>query len=467
MNNIQSSLWTSKQLAKAIPGNETGGSFSCRGISIDSRSIKPGQAFLALKGDNFDGHDFVEEAVKNGASGVIVQNLQIINHPQIIVGDSHLALWKVAQTSRKRFKGNVVAISGSVGKTSLKEMLQFAYSEDGLAYSTPSNNNNRIGVPLAWANCPEFSKIFFVELGMNNKGEISSLSQLCKPSISVLTTVGKAHMKNFINEEGILNAKLEILNGMANDTNLIVIKSSEKSYNIVKTRSALRNINVFDIGNNSNSNIIVSTIKLSFNKISYILKIGDEEIQSTFNGFGNHWVYLIAGVVAVGKILGKDYKKAVEKLQQFQPQQGRGQFFNIKIDNKNISILDESYNASPESMNNMINTIGNISGSRKILVLGEMLELGNISVSEHEKIAISCIKSGINIVFCIGDNFKCLINILANTSVKVIYENNLDCLIKRIVENAKENDFIAIKGSKLVNLGEVVKYFNNNHKSTI
>lgn len=464
---MRASLWTSKQLAKAIPGTEKGGSFSCRGISIDSRTIEPGQAYLALKGTNFDGHDFVSEAVKKGATGVIVQQLQIINHPQIIVGDSHLALWKIAQKSRSAFKGSVVAITGSVGKTSLKDMLQFAYSDDGLAFSTPANNNNHIGVPLAWANCPEGTTSFFIELGMSIKGEISSLSQLSKPDISVITTVGKAHMMNFSDKEDILKAKLEILNGMKPKSTLIVFRDSEKLFNTISKASVAKKINVIDVGYDSKSRIRVFNVEASYDKITFGIMVEDEEIQSTFSGFGDHWINLIALVVAIGKKLGKDYRKAVNLLQNYQPQKGRGQYFKTIVDNKNISILDESYNASPESMSKMIDTIGKVVNSRKLLVLGEMLELGKITTAEHKKIAIYCKKSSIDIVFCSGEKIQCLVSELEDSSVKVYYEDNLESLKERIVENIMEDDFIAIKGSKLVNLGEIVEFFRHSRENDI
>ena len=336
MNKI---LWTSKDIACSVGGKESE-DFNIYGISIDTRTLKKGDLFVPLVHVR-DGHEFIDEAIKKGAGGTI--SIKQNPHKTVIVENSFDALCDLGKAALERSKSLIVAVTGSVGKTSVKDALAQMFSSFGDTHKSVKSYNNKWGLPLTMARMPVCTRYGVFELGMNHAGEISDLSKLLKPDIAIITNVGEAHLAQFNNVLEIADAKSEIIDGLHADGTLILNNDNEYSSRI---SGKAKDKKVITFGYSETSDVLIVANQCKVNGSNIRLKINNQLIDLYIAVPGKHWVTNIAACMAVAYASGIDLRKAANALGTITAQPGRGEQSLIDIDGKKIILIDESYNAN-------------------------------------------------------------------------------------------------------------------------
>ena len=425
------------------------------GVSIDSKSVKRGNLFIAIKGKNNDGHNFIKQAVLKGASNCVISKKfsKIPRNKVIKVSNTYNFLKKLASLKRNHTNGKIIAVTGSSGKTSVKYLIGNLLKNYGKTYFSPKSFNNYYGVPLSLCNLEQEHKYGVFEIGMSKKGEIDTLSKIVKPNIAIITNIAEAHIENFKDLSQIAKAKGEIIENISTNGSLIIDRDN-KFYNYFKSKALKRKIKVISVGYNKRSDIRVVkekkflkykliTIK-SFQK-KYKLKIKDQLIKN------------IIFAIAVLEILDLDIKKIKNKIENVKVLEGRGKIYKIKYKNINFNLIDESYNANPLSMKQSILNLSNIkNNNHKYILLGDMLELGSKSQKLHEKLSPIINNSKINKLFIHGnyimDTYK---NVKKKKRGNVLqYKSDFKDILLPILQN---NDYLMIKGSNATGLNKISK----------
>ena len=426
------------------------------GISIDSRNIIKDNLFLTIKGKNNDGIKFIPQAIKKGAKYIVTRkkNIQSYKNKIIKVDDEIKFLNNFASKKRKMSKSKICAVTGSAGKTSLKNLLRNLLQNYGETFSSPKSFNNHLGVPLSLSQLKTNHKYAIFEVGMSKIGEINSLSKLIKPHIGVITNIGEAHIENFKNINGIASAKGEIINNIKKKGYLI-INRDDKFFNYLKKKGENKKLNIISFGMSKKSDVFPLT--LSKNKKKYIYKIKVMNKILTIEN-RNLNIYNILAALTVLKILDLDLHKIENFFKYYEPTEGRGKIHKIKRYKKLFKLIDESYNANPLSVKNAIQNFNSIKkdGFKKYLLLGDMLELGNKSENLHRNLAKNINNSDIDKVFVKGnktlDTFRC---ILKNKRGNIFQqEEDVDLTFNKIIAN---NDYLMIKGSNATGLNKLTK----------
>ena len=425
------------------------------GVSIDSKSVKKGNLFLAIKGKNNDGHNYIKEAFLKGASNcVISKKLNKFSKDKVIkVTNTYNFLKKLAILKRNNTSGQIIAVTGSSGKTTVKDIIGNLLKNYGETYFSPRSFNNSYGVPLSMCNFEQDHKYGVFEIGMSRKGEIDTLSKIVKPNIAIITNVAEAHIENFKNLDQIAKAKGEIIDNISISGSLIIDRDN-KFYNYFKSKAEKRKIKVISVGYNNKSDIkIISeknfikykliTIK-SFKK-EYKLKVKEQIIKN------------IIFAVAVLEVLNLDINKIKNKIKNLKILEGRGKIHKIKYKNLNFNLIDESYNANPLSMKQSIMNLSSIkNNNHKYILLGDMLELGKKSQILHKRLSPIINHSNINKLFIHGNH---ILDTYKNVNKKKrgnILQDKSDFkdILLPILQN---NDYLMIKGSNATGLNTISK----------
>ncbi len=344
------------------------------GANNDTRIIQEGQLFIALKGAR-DGHDFIPMAMEKGAAAVLCERCDG-DWPAIVVPDTRIALGKIANGERKRIGMKVVGVTGSVGKSTTKEMISTVLESTFRTAKTPANHNNDIGMPMGILSMPEDTEVAVLEMGMNHFREMAYLSSVGQPDIAVIVNIGTMHIEHLGSQEGILKAKLEILEGM--QATAPVLLSGDDKY--LKTASCgIHPVTYFGVSENCAVRGLEPEI--STGCVSFRVKAGDREFPIELPVEGEHFVCDALAAVAVGLQLGVEPVKIQESLSNFQNMAGRQEIY----EKDGYTIISDCYNAGPESMAAALKVLGRQKG-RKIAVLGDMLELGTCTQAEHYKV---------------------------------------------------------------------------------
>ena len=443
--------WSSEEILKALKVKSASvSSWNAMGISTDSRTIVPGNIFLALSGDRYDGHNYVDEAFNNGASAAIISRKieSIENKNFLLVSDTFDALKDLAIHSRNTTKAKIIAITGSVGKTTTKELLYLSLKNQFKVFKSEGNLNNHIGVPLSMARMPVESDFAIFELGMNKSGEIRNLSNLLKPNYSLITSVEAAHLEFFKSIDSIADAKSEIIE--ETQKNGVAILNKDSAYFEKLFLKAKRNeLKVISFSTKEKSDVKLVN-HISHEDYSCVkINIFDQLIAVKIGVPGDHFVQNALSVLALVYSVGGDLSLAGICLADIKPVVGRGNRVELKINDGKAILIDESYNASPASMRLALQTLGKIKKnkhSRKIAVLGDMLELGEESVTFHESLMSDITKSGIDIVFSSGKYMHYLNKILPD-NIKKFWSLDISELTNLIISELKPDDIIMLKGS--------------------
>ena len=423
------------------------------GVSIDSKSVKKGNLFLAIKGKRKDGHNYLNEAILKGASHcVISKNFNKIKKNKVIkVSNTYSFLKKLAILKRKYTDGKIIAVTGSSGKTTVKNLIGKLLNNYGDTYFSPRSFNNSYGVPLSLCNLQQEHKFGVFEIGMSKKGEINNLSKLVKPNIAIITNIAEAHIENFKNLNDIAKAKGEIIDNISTSGYLIMDRDN-KYFNYFRSKAEKRNIRVISVGKNKKSIIKIVKIKKfhkyklltikSFKK-EYKIKTKDQIIEN------------VAYAIAVLEILNLDVDKIKNKIKDIKVLEGRGKISQIKYKNLNFNLVDESYNANPLSMKQSILNLSNIKNNcRKFILLGDMLELGDKSKVLHENLSSIINNSKIKKLFIHGehimDTYK---NVKKSKRGNILQEkSDFEEILLPILQN---NDYLMIKGSNATGLKKI------------
>lgn len=445
-----------KEIAAAIGGIAEGDAV-ITSVSIDSRTVEKGGLYIAISGENFDGHDFSKSAVENGASAVMCHKDIDCDCPKIIVDDTQLAFLRFASWYRSLFNIDVVGLTGSVGKTTTKEMISAVLSSEKETLKTEGNLNNSIGVPRTLMRLEEKTQVAVVEMGMDQKGQISVLSSCVKPTAAVITNVGVSHIENLGSREGILAAKLEILDGLKEGAPIFL--NGDDPYLMsakIENRPVIYYGLYNSICNYKAENVVANGTNTSFD-IIYDGKTQHIEIPT----IGIHNVYNAVAAFAVGTELGIKSENAAKGLKGYVPSGMRQRIREVS----GITFIEDCYNASPDSVRAAITTLSNIKANRRIAVLGDMLELGSISVEAHENSGVLAAKKGIDIVLTYGESSLATAEKAKEMGVEVA-ENfrTHEELAGRLSGILLEGDAVLFKASRAMKLETVMEIVYDNLK---
>ena len=424
------------------------------GLSIDSRTIKNKNLFLALKGKNNNGSNFIKEAFKNGASCAVTSS-KIKEKKNIIkVKNSISFLNHFAKLKRDYSSAKIVAITGSAGKTSLKNLIRNILSNFEKTFHSPKSFNNHLGVPISLSNLSCHDKFGVFEVGMSKTGEIGKLSKLIRPHIGVITNVGEAHLENFKDIKGIAKAKSEIIENIE-DGGTIILNRDNKFFNYLFKKAKARNLKISTFGKNKKSDVCFKKIirGKKFSKI--FIKVNNQTINFDIQDLN------VANVLAAISVLNElkvDLIKSKSKFKNIGPSEGRGKKYSISRYNKKFKLIDESYNANPLSVKSAINRLGLIKKEKfkKYLILGDMLELGSKSKKYHEDLSKVINNSDIDKVFIKGKKTIFTYKYLDKDKRGNILQNieDIDLSLSVMISN---NDYLMIKGSNATGLNDFSK----------
>tara|TARA_Y100000590_G_scaffold469508_1_gene657446 strand:- start:65 stop:2869 length:2805 start_codon:yes stop_codon:yes gene_type:complete len=430
------------------------------GVSINSKIVKKNNLFFAIKGKNNDGHLFAREAVKKGAAKLIVSRKikNISNNKFIKVKNTFTTLNNLAKSNRKNCYAEIIGITGSVGKTTLKNLIGFSLKNYGKVYHSPQSYNNKYGVPLSLANLKSNFDYGVFEIGMDKKGEIDKLSSIVKPEIAIITNISAAHFKNFHTLEDIAKAKAEIIDNITKGGNIVLDKNS-KFFNFLSKKAKKHRIKVTSFSIKKKSDVFLISIKKIRNyfrlKINVKNKILFFNVKYSTNSFLNN----ILACIATLNLLNLNINKMKNKFMNFNIPEGRGDIKIVKKFNKKFKFIDESYNANPLSMSSAINNMNHYSINKKLrrfVLLGDMLELGKRSKRFHRDLSSVINRSKIDKVFVYGKHIKETFNGLLVEKKGKIFKNLKEAYnhFNKILHN---HDLLMVKGSNATGLGEFSK----------
>lgn len=445
---------------KLIQGNEE---TEITNFCKDTRIIKKGDTYIGIKGENFDGNTLWQKAFEAGAETVIVQGIdfskeKLEQYQNIIeVEDTIQALADIATYKRTSCKEDfqVVGVTGSVGKTSTKDIIANVVAQKYNTLKTQGNNNNNIGLPFTIFKL-EDQEAAVIEMGMNHFGEISKLTKIAKPTISVITNIGTSHIGNLGSRENILKAKLEILEGM--DKKVLVINNDNDllhKYYLENVEN--KDIEIHTYGIENDSAVTAEDIILNENDSEFICNIKGEKFKIKVPVGGIHFVYNAICAATVGTLLGLNQEQIKNGIETFELTKKRMDITELK---NGVTIINDSYNASFESMQASLKYLNGLNSKRKIAVLGDMFELGEFSKELHEKVGKEVVKNKIDILICCGKNAKYIVE---NAEKEGMQKQNIyyferreqvEELVKKIWQSGDSILFKASNGMKFFNIVE-------------
>ena len=457
--------WTAAEILKA-----TGGELFCGDpndtfaeVSIDSRRISVEDLFIAIKGDVHDGHSFIEDVIKKGVGGLLIEKNKTHKLPGrrllkpgitcVTVNDTCKALGDLAAFNRKRTHVSVIAITGSNGKTSTRNMTTGVVSRRFCSLSTQGNLNNEIGLPLTLLNLNRHHQWAVLELGMNRPGEIERLAQICLPDLGVITNIGPAHLEGLGSLDAVMQAKGELLGQIKPEGTAVLNADDPRLLKLADTIS----MNVLLFGVSADAAIRAESIKKTTSGLSFVLVLPRERISVDLKTPALFMVSNALAAAAVGHLLGLTAGEIKEGLEVFTPVPGR---MNILKTGKGIHIIDDTYNANPGSMEAAIKTLKSLKGKgRGILILGDMLELGEHAGSLHREMGSKAARSGMERIYVTGDHAENVVTgaLEEHMDSRGIFKGTRDEILKDIIDRLHTGDWILVKGSRGMAMEKVVE----------
>ncbi|MBB4185508.1 UDP-N-acetylmuramoylalanyl-D-glutamyl-2,6-diaminopimelate--D-alanyl-D-alanine ligase [Sinorhizobium terangae] len=462
-------LWTSSDLLAAMNGRPVGNlPEGIAGISIDSRTINKGEAFFAIKGDRVDGHDYAGIALANGASLLVVSEGKIpalgrLIAPMIVVDDVLEALIRLGCAARDRSAAKVIAVTGSVGKTTTKEMLRHVLSPLGRVHASVASFNNHWGVPLTLARMPEATDFGIFEIGMNHPGEIRPLTKMVRPHVAVVTSIAPAHLGNFESLDEIAAAKAEIFEGVVKGGHAVLNIDSPQFTLLERAAGAAGVSYIHSFGANPKAEFrLVEFTGRSEGSVLWA-GIGGKTLEVAIGAPGRHIAENALAVIAAAKLAGADLDQVLASLATMRPEKGRGLQHRLKVGTGRLTLIDESYNANPASMRAAISLLRDAEppvGGRRIAILGDMLEMGEHAADVHAALAGPIVEAGIVDVWLAGPEMAHLRDSLP-PEVSVVYRESVDDLTDYALAAVAAGDVVMVKSSKGTGCGRIIQALLN------
>jgi UDP-N-acetylmuramoyl-tripeptide--D-alanyl-D-alanine ligase len=438
------SLWEAHELAVAAGSASAG--FAADGVSIDTRTLRPGDLFVALK-DARDGHDFVAEAFAKGAAGAMVSRHVSAAGPLLRVDDTLAALTRLGEFSRARAAAKVVAVTGSVGKTTTKEMLRCALGAFGTVHAASASFNNHIGVPLTLARLPRDAEFCAVEIGMNHPGEIAPLARLVRPHVAVVTNVGRAHVGLMGSEEAIAEEKAQIFSGVLAGGTAVLPRDS--AFLARLSRGVPAGVGRIGFGTGALAEARLVAAESDAEGCDVVANVAGKVVRCRLRAPGAHMAMNAVAVFAVVQALGLDVEVAARALEAFEPLAGRGARRAIG----EAVLLDESYNASGASMRAALAVLA-LQPGRRLAVLGDMLELGDEAEDEHLGLRDAVCEAA-DLVFCAGEMMSVLFDTLPAELCGGVAADAA-ALAPMVKAALRPGDAVLVKGSFSTRMRDVV-----------
>lgn len=439
---------TLEQAAHATGGTAYGMA-EINSISIDTRKVQPGDLFICIRGERFDGHAFAQQAADNGAIALMTDHLLDVSLPQVVVENTGKAMLELAHWYRRQFTLPVVGLTGSVGKTTTKEFVALVVSAKYKTLKTEGNLNNEIGVPQMLYRLDDSTQAAVIEMGMNHAGEIHRLSQAVAPTIGLITNIGVSHIENLGSREGILNAKLEILDGMQPGSPLVLNIDNDLLKTVKRQDYPLITFAVED----KSADFVAKDIVESDGKTTFTVQNAEFVQQVTIPTVGIHNVYNALAAFAVGALCQVDAKAAAAALADYVPA-GMRQRNRMVGD---VHVIEDCYNASPDSMQAALTTLRNVKSGKKIAVLADMLELGDYSKTAHEAVGRMAAENGIDDLLAYGSEAAAYVSAAQENGLQnAVHFDTKEELAERLYQIAEKGDTVLFKGSRGMKLEEVM-----------
>ena len=459
-----SALWTLDAMVAAMRAEKSGAlPADLWGLSIDTRTIANGEAFFAIKGDNRDGHDFVDAALKAGAGLAVVARDKrgqfAADAPLLIVADVLEALRELARAARARSQAKIVAVTGSVGKTSTKEALKLALSADGETHASAASYNNHWGVPLSLARLPASARYAVFEIGMNHAGEITPLTKLVRPHVAIVTAIAPVHLEYFGSLKKIADAKAEIFSGLELGGAAVLNRDNRQFMQLAKAAAAAGAARIVSFGANAKADARLLRHSLQAETSTVEARILGQPVTYKLGAPGKHLVLNSLAVLATVALVGADLALAALALDKLKPAAGRGVRATLRVPGGSALLIDESYNANPASMAAAIALLGQAPvgpSGRRIAVLGDMLELGAQGPALHRGLAEPIEAAAVDLVFCSGPLMHALWEALPSGR-RGGYAETAAALEPSVLAAVRAGDAVMVKGSQGSKMGSIVK----------
>lgn len=458
-------LWTGEEMVAAMEGRPLGALPSTvSGISIDTRTLQPGDAFFAIRGERFDGHDFLSAAIAAGASLLVVSEAKLpalggLTRPMIVVDDVLDALRRLGIAARARMRGTVIAVTGSVGKTSTKEALRLALSPSGAVHAAVQSFNNHWGVPLTLARMPADTDYGIFEIGMNHPGEIRPLARMVRPHLAIVTRVAAAHLGQFRNLEQIADAKAEIFEGVEPGGHALINRDDPQWTRLSRAAEIVGVRNISGFGSHPDSRYALIEFSPGEEGSAMTVRFGGTDRQVVIGAPGRHMAQNGLAVIGAAHLVGADVDKAIAALAELRPEKGRGRRLLLAVPGGGIlTVIDESYNANPASMRAALEILALAApqgNGRRIAVLGDMRELGAQSAELHADLAEAVRASCADRVFLGGEEMAALHARLAEEDLSSHFQDVAE-VSQALLEEVRAGDVIMIKSSNSVGFSRIV-----------
>jgi UDP-N-acetylmuramoyl-tripeptide--D-alanyl-D-alanine ligase len=456
-------LWTGLALVGALEARVSGRlPAGVSGISIDTRTLEPGELFFAIKGENNDGHDYVRAAFEGGAAACVIDEAHadplIGSGACFIVHDTFAALQRLGRASRERSHARIIAVTGSVGKTSTKEALRTVLSTAGVTHASAASYNNHWGVPLTLARMPAAMQYGIFEIGMNHAGEITPLVGMVRPHIAIITKIAPVHLEYFDSIDAIAEAKAEIFSGLTED-GIAVLNRDDKQYGLLRDRAQQSSVGrILSFGEHPEADARLTALDRSEDSSRVHARILGRDLTFELGVPGRHFALNSLAVLLAAHAAGVDLDRASSALAYIEAPAGRGRRESLRAPEGEITLIDESYNANPASMQAALDLLGSakVSGEgRRIAVLGDMLELGPQSIALHSSLAEHIERNSIDVVFAAGQDMRHLFDALPEP-IRGRWAPRASELHAPVIEAVHGGDIVMVKGSNGSRMGPLV-----------
>lgn len=439
-----------REIEVATSGKLFGKNLTVSAVTIDSREASAGALYVAIRGDRFDGHDFCASAVENGASAVVCERPPEVEIPYILVESTRQALLDIAKFHRAHCADvKIVGLTGSVGKTTTKEMVYAVLSEQFRAIKTEGNLNNEIGMPKTLFRLTESTEAAVIEMGMSDFGEIERMTLACRPNLAIITNIGVSHIEFLGSRDGILQAKTEILKGMPHGAPLILNGDDDKLWGYKNTDYKQIYFGI----DNTRADIRAEHIETANGETAFVVCFdGGKTQRVTIPTVGKHNVYDALAAFAAGLCFGIPPQKIADGLRKYAPAGMRQRIKNVA----GVTVIEDCYNASPDSQKAALNVLSSLPAARKIAVLGDMLELGAFSEVAHRAVGTYAAQSHVDILFCFGKASVWIAD-AAKDSVRTMHFTDKSALTEALISTVQAGDAVLFKASRGMALEEVIQ----------